>query len=514
MHINFKLIDNFKAEVNLYEIEKYFDKIISKLFNSALSDAWTRKIIIVGDVSFNFEIFQIFFKEYKKIIKTSTFFVLGNHELWDSKIIKECKNYDEAVMKYATFLNSLEIYLLENVLYVPKYKKNFYNFEEIMSLTEEDVKNMFLASNYAIFGAMGFAGLNDNFNCNNGLYSKFPITREEEIKRSEITAKLHKKLSEIIPKDKKIIIATHMPKDDWTKDNYNPNWYYISGHTHKNYFCYNNFKKVYSDNQIGYHNDNFKFKYFTLNNSYDVFRYYEDGVHQITREQYLSYYDSIHECVTFTRPFYKLYLVKKKGTCCFVVELLEKSYCLLNGGAIKKYSNHDPQYFYKYIDKYVECIKTFLKDYNKYEESIAEEVKQIGGEGYIHGCIINIDFLNHLYINPIDGTITPYYATSMVDKTVYKNLISLLKDKREDLYNNFKKIGDPNKHELVYINEDLVESNEKIYVSDTLIYKASRIIKGLQYTTKCNLVRIWNEDLIESPSFNSGRIIVKKMIEN
>ena len=41
-----------------------------------------------------------------------------------------------------------------------------------------------------------------------------------------------------------------MPKTDWSVDDYNNNWFYLWGHTHKNFYCER--KKIYADNQIGY----------------------------------------------------------------------------------------------------------------------------------------------------------------------------------------------------------------------------------------------------------------------
>jgi len=38
----------------------------------------------------------------------------------------------------------------------------------------------------------------------------------------------------------------------------------------------------------------------------------------------------------------------------------------------------------------------------------------------IHACIVDIDFYNYIYLDPVDGSINPYYATSIVNKYLYR----------------------------------------------------------------------------------------------
>ena len=68
------------------------------------------------------------------------------------------------------------------------------------------------------------------------------------------------------------------------------------------------------------------------------------------------------------------------------------------------------------MDRVNKIIKEPLDKYTRYQEKIAEKIKKIGGSGNIHGCIIDIDFFNHVYINPNDMKITGYRASDMVNK--------------------------------------------------------------------------------------------------
>ena len=48
-------------------------------------------------------------------------------------------------------------------------------------------------------------------------------------------------------------------------------------------------RTIYADNQIGYRAKNIGLKYFYFNNDYDIFAYRQDGVYEITREQYIDF---------------------------------------------------------------------------------------------------------------------------------------------------------------------------------------------------------------------------------
>ena len=100
----------------------------------------------------------------------------------------------------------------------------------------------------------------------------------------------------------------------------------------------------------------------------------------------------------------------------------------------------------------------------------------------------------------------------MVDKYVYENVPSLLKNECPELYENYRKISEDDKNELVKIDSNTLISSKKAYVSNTEMYDISRIIKGLQYTMKYNVVRLWNDSIINDVSEENGRLIVSNII--
>lgn len=519
LHLNHKLIKKFQNQVNKFELEVYLEGIVQQLKNS-IPEFGHSRIVFVGDISYNFEIFKMFFKAYRKIIPhKSTFVILGNHELWDTKLNRNCKSIEEIVEKYRDFLSSFEceseIHLLENQLYLPRdYEKHIYSEQEILALDNKTLREKFLRNGYAIFGGMGYAGLNEEFNCNQEIYKTSYIDREQEKARSKKIDSLHQKLTEVAS-DKKMFFVTHMPKDDWSTSNYNKNWIYISGHTHKNYYLESENKKVYADNQIGYAKETFGLKYITASRNYDIFQDYVDGIYEITRNQYKLFYYGTGNRIDFNRDFEKLYMLKKSGTYMFFLKPFNRNELkILNGGNISNAGNHDLNYFYENLESYSTSIKLFFESYDSFQKKVSKEIKRIGGRGTIHGCIIDIDFFNHLYINPFDGTVTPYFAYSMDDKYVYKNLISLLKARNKELYLNYTNLLNLGKESnaLTVLNNDLTESNVKTHVSETDIYRVSNIIKKFQYATKYNIVRVWNDTIAGKGSAENGKLIVSGIV--
>ena len=51
------------------------------------------------------------------------------------------------------------------------------------------------------------------------------------------------------------------------------------------------------------------------------------------------------------------------------------------------------------------------------------------------------------------------------------------------------------------------------YVDSTEMYKVSRILKGLQFTTKYNIVRLWNDAIVADASEENGKLIVSGIID-
>ena len=89
-----------------------------------------------------------------------------------------------------------------------------------------------------------------------------------------------------------MIVLTHTQVSDWTNEPYIPQWVYINGHTNRNTLI----RKIYgttvlSDNQVGYKPTKLKLNAFTIQGWYDPFKYFEDGIHEISPEEYKDFYN-------------------------------------------------------------------------------------------------------------------------------------------------------------------------------------------------------------------------------
>lgn len=521
LHINHKLLRKNIDPFNSKKIDEYFEKIVLSLKKTIpLTYSYYKNIFIIGDVSFNYEVFQRFFRQYSRHIATKTFFVLGNHELWDFNLCQKYKDFDAMVNEFRSFLNSVDITLLENELYVPSLYyhkdelKHIYSYEEILALDKETISKMFDANSYLILGGMGFAGLNKDFNSLNGIYRNAPIDRKFEIKRSRQLSEIHKKIKEVAS-NKRVLVVSHMPPNDWCSDTLCPNWYYMYGHTHKNSYLESDELTYYADNQIGYNNTSFGFKFFSVTSRFNIFSNYTNGIHEITREQYVLFYNGIGEHSSINRDFYKLFLLKNGLTMMFLMQKKENGpFFIMNGGQIKKTNGENFEYYYSKMNNYAQSVKLFLKDYSNYQKRIANEIKKMGGFGTIHGAIIDINMFCHIYLNPLDGSIIPYWASSMTNKIVYKNIPSLLMDRRVPLvYENYIKLveNNENKNNLVILKDSEINL-DVVFVPETDMYRISRLIKGLQYTTDFDIIRLWNYSIAETPSKENGRLIVAGII--
>lgn len=486
----------------IYVMRKIYDNFNNKLYYKYIN-------LICGDTANDSILFEQFFKSFPKNNRTKTFITLGNHELWNFKNMK----IEEIILFYKNLITNKKMHFVYNNLFLLK-KDNVEEITEsrLKTMSPKELREETREASLIIFGGIGFAGLNDTFNAEKCDIYRGVITREEEINLSKEFEMLYNKVAKILF-DKNVIVLTHMPMEDWSTSCVRVDGFvYVSGHNHRNYYYDDGKKRIYSDNQIGYNRKEVFLKQFSISYEYDWFSDYNDGVYEINRENYINFYRGIKENITFNREYKKIYMLKREGIYMFLMLTNKNNLLILNGGSVKKISEHSIEYFFTNLCNYSKSIKMFLTKYDNYQKEIAKEIIKIGGSGNIHGCIIDIDYYNHLYINPFDGSIIPYFAYSIVDKYVYNNIKSLLKNECPELYNNYKKLINENGNSLIKINQNILVTSKK-YVSDTKMYNISRIIKNLQFTIKHNVVKMWNDTIVTNCSEENGRLLISELIQ-
>lgn len=452
-------------------------------------------LLIGGDLSYEFSVYREFIERLHQSIKErmlnlKVFFVLGNHELWGFKN----ETIDEIVSRYRELIKGKKMYLLQNeIALVNDDKVRILGLEEINAAECKELRAKLMGASAIILGGIGFSKYNQKFNALSGIYRNI-VSREMEINESEKIEKLHNKLCCAVP-DKSVIVLTHMPLSDWCQMAEQEGFIYVSGHNHRNEFYDDGAVRRYADNQIGYKGNLVKAKYFYYSYGYDWFVDYKDGVYEISRNDYIDFCRGKNINMTFNREIDTLYMLKKGEYYCFIHKTKSGSMTILNGGSRKSIKNIDIEYYYDNMMDMINAIKTPFDRYFAVQAEISRFVKQIGGEGRIHGAIIDIDYLNHIYLNPYDLTITPYFAYDIFNKYVYPNIKSLLKARCPELHSEYCKLLESGSKVALTLGNENEEAMPKRYFS-TDIYAASREIKKMQ-KMKLNILSVWYENPTE-----------------
>lgn len=151
---------------------------------------------------------------------------------------------------------------------------------------------------------------------------------------------------------------------------------FIWGHTHIN--VYNPQVSLYADNQIGYIGKINSFKYLYYSEVYDIFADYEDGIYEISKNQYLDFNRGKGVNMSYSRREGAIYMLKRNGIYMFLLNKKDKLY-ILNGGKIGKLINQDMDYYYRNMINYSDAINKNMDIYNKAMEQISLQVRAFGG---------------------------------------------------------------------------------------------------------------------------------------
>ncbi len=487
-------------------------------------DVPTDLILINGDTSSDYGVFKLFIERLQPGIEYV--FTLGNHELWGFPNLPISK----IVSKYKNLLKKNGMYLLHNNILYRDINDNLRSIEtgELTKLSEEKLRNKLRTAQLILFGGVGFAGYNPYFNANIGLY-RSTLDRKTEIQETTIFEKLYTKVSRAL-KGMRVIIATHMPLPNWYKpassqrddygytdqdfekyrkqysddnigsfDVYQPGFVYISGHTHENFFYDDGELRIYADNQFGYNRTKIhawpKLKYIDLDKGHDYFADYEDGIYKISVNEYKLFYRLKNIQMDLNQDLSVLYMLKKDGYYCFISQTKTGVLMIMNGGAVKGLHYKDIDYYYEHMSEVVSRITDPLEKFYDYENEVSKAVKTIGGSGRIHGCIVDIDFLNHIYVDPLSGSLTGYWASDIINKIVYPSIPELLEAQCPRLFTAYQKMIKSDHKELPVIveNKNLEPGKGPVVYLDTDIYNASRQLMKMQ-KLHSRILTIWPDE--------------------
>lgn len=500
-------------KLSLSEIQERIDDKIAELLESMPDTRST--LLIGGDVADSIELEDVFyerlnlFNERHEGWRGRIFTVLGNHELWDGDPMgrKPARPIDEIVADYRQMMNQHEVRLLENELFV-NYKGLYdktLNENAILNASVEELAEVCANSTFLLLGGIGFSGLNPIYNAKLGLYGAAVSTEEEIVRSKRFRAVYEKVLASA--RDIPVIVLTHTQMADWSDAQYNSKWIYVSGHTHQNtYLLQHDGTAVFSDNQIGYKPQPWHLNNFTIDmRTYDPLKDYQNGIHQITREQYVEFNRGQGITMQSMKHPGDLFALKHNGIYMFMLKSAS-SLCLLEGGRRHKL-DHDISYYYEKLPEYVSKVRSAFMPYQQALLMVSHEVKMIGGSGRIHGCIVDIDWFNHIYLNPFDGKLTPYFALNTTEKWTFENIESLLDfspippqlSSGESMLTHYREISSRGKQIPLLSRKSSEIMKQAIVpqvVLDRSMYEPSRIMRSIQYIFEQSVVRIWNDDVL------------------
>ena len=504
IHIDYKNKKGFAR----CSYKEYIDHVVCKM-NSG-EPFGDSPLIIAGDISCYLQDIDYFFSQLRKRREGKIIFVLGNHDIWAydkiqnrklSSIIEDireiCKRYDIILLHNEIVFFYDERTKNGELLYY--FKEKIISEQELYLIDKKDLIEYSKRAKLIIFGGLGFSGLckrydrmGRKYNAEIGLYDGIVSSIEEDRNESAKTVKAYQKIVKTLEK-KKVIIVSHCPFEEWSDLAYNPYYIYLNGHTHHNFFERTEKCTIFADNQIGPKSDCYDLKFFYVDGSYAIFENYKNGIYNITYDQYIDFNIGKNIRMKMKRDEKHIKMLKHGDFYMFVYYNTNKSLILLEGGN-PRHLNQDIDYYYNNLERYGRCLNNIMEKYMSVLYSVSDFIKSIGGTGKIHGCIVDINFYNHIFVNPIDGQVIPYYAIDTTQKFVYKNLEALLEDKCPRLLENLKKKGKivPNFYNCILVDNDVMQ------VSDKRMYSMSRVIKNIQYLLWQNVVRSWNEIILRN----------------
>ena len=282
---------------------------------------------------------------------------------------------------------------------------------------------MLETENAIIYGGSGFAKYSEQYNAKNIPNCDAMMgNRKYEIEQTTLFENEYAKAKKYAKKTGKCFIcASHYPVEDCL-GKFDRETIYFTGHTHRNERVKTENKVLYADNQIGYHidkgfNGKIGFKNATTGILKNPYGDLCDGYFQTTPETYMRFYEYIGEYIKGEGKLIRkmcekgnLFVIKSKGYYGFFI-VNKSGLSIVDGGRTKKISfNQNIEWIYNNFNIVVEKYRAVLEPLRMIQVQISRELKRLGFDGTIHGLIIDINFYNHIMVNPIDNSIVFYYS--------------------------------------------------------------------------------------------------------
>lgn len=394
-------------------------------------------LCIAGDTASNFQVFSLFAAYLKQCLPSgvSVVFTLGNHELWGFPNMP----VDRVVFLYRKLLSKYGMYLLHNdILYrTDKDGMGHISWMDLLKSGLDDIKSQVSGTRYVLFGGIGFSGCNESFHADNGIYQE-SMSRDIEIQESRKIDLIYNRVARVLD-GKNVIVVTHMPKEDWHIGSDYPHTF-IHGHTHRSFRSTDGDHKVFADAQAGYGWQVLDVHSFGLDDSYDCFEDYEDGIYKVTKKQYGDFYSGKNLSMTFPAQDGTFYMLKKHGYYCFLHQMPNGSLGILNGGSRKHLKGTDVDAYYNAMGRMVDRAGAAFERFSNLQSEVSKAVKSIGGSGVIHGYMVEVDDRGSIRVDPKELSLSGYWADSLLDRAWYPSIMGFLKSRYPWMYAKYREL--------------------------------------------------------------------------
>ena len=134
----------------------------------------------------------------------------------------------------------------------------------------------------------------------------------------------------------------------------------------------------------------------------DPFEAWEDGIYEITPEQFSVFQASRGVGLGYNRAETP-YVAKHAGIYMFFGKQGEKEYWFAIGR--RHVLDHPVLWYYNNMPRYAELVQTKFEPYRNALQAISDEIRLFGGSGAIWGGCVSIDLLDYVRLDPQNGKI-------------------------------------------------------------------------------------------------------------
>ena len=240
---------------------------------------------------------------------------------------------------------------------------------------------------------------------------------------------------------------------------------------------------------IQFENESHRMILQSIDNTYFRFEKLNDGIYNITKQDLCDFVNwhrlkaNDWNLMTLHHKYIVgIKMIKRDGYYLFLGYDAKNKLYLMYGGRPKKIE-YDVNYCYDHMLDNLAKLDTLCFKYDGVMKIVSNYVKSVGGSGHVHGCIVDFDFFNHVYVNLNDMKLTYYFANNKRNKYVYTNL------SQKGYLTNVQDIPLLSKHEDTHEFQLSISAIDELkYVSDTKIYSMSDKMKHMKFMYDSHII--------------------------